>query len=128
MKLERIAFAVVLAAVACFVTPSSPAQETTGKTITVKVKTPKPQKPKVLTFKGELLHMDGNSMMVRDAVNNSLVRTFTYAPAVAKKLQKRLARGGYPYGERVSVKYAQGTSLAQGISTKAPRVLKPKPQ
>jgi hypothetical protein len=128
MKLERIAFALVLAVVACFVAPSAPAQETTGKPITVKVKTPKPPKPKVLTFKGEVLHMDGNSIVVRDPKNTAIVKTFSYTPAVAKKLQKRLARGGYPYGERVSVKYAQGTSVAQGISAKAPKAARPKSQ
>jgi hypothetical protein len=120
MKLERIAFAFVLIA-ACIAAPAARAQVTTGKTITVKVKTPKPRKPKLEIFNGEVLHMDANSIMVRDASNTAMVMTFTYTPALSKKLQKLLARGGYPYGERVRVKYAKGSTVAQGISGKAPK-------
>lgn len=120
MKLERIAFAFVLVA-ACIAAPATRAQETTSKTVTVKIKTPKPKKPKVDIFKGEVLHMDGSSVMVRDSTNTAMVRTFTYTPALSKKLQKLLARGGYPYGERVRVKYAEGSTVAQAISGRAPK-------
>jgi hypothetical protein len=121
MKLERIACFLALAAAAAFAARPAHAQVTTSKPITVKVKTAKPKKPKVDTFKGEVLHMDGSSIMVRDASDTAVVRTFTYTPALSKKLQKLLERGGYPYGERVRVKYAEGGTVAQGISGKAPK-------
>ncbi|HEV2489009.1 MAG TPA: hypothetical protein VGT03_04310 [Candidatus Acidoferrales bacterium] len=119
MKLERIAFAVLLAAAAGLAAAPAGAQVTTTKPITVKIKTVKPQKPKLLTFKGEVLHMDAQAIIVRDPKDNLTVRTFSYAPELSKKLKELIDRGGYQYGDRVHVKYASGSAVAQEITGKA---------
>lgn len=119
MKLERIAFAVGLMTAACLVIPSARAQMTTGKPITVKIKTPKPPKPHIDSFKGLVLHMDAQSIIVRDPKNTAVVKTFSYSPELLKKLQKLIARGGYQYGDTVRVKFKSGETVAQSITGRA---------
>lgn len=119
MKLERISFAVALVAASCLSVPSARAQVTTGKPITVKIKTLKPPKPHYDTFRGVVLHMDAQSIIVRDPKNASIVKTFSYTPELSKRLKKLIDRGGYQYGDRVQLKYASGGTVAQSIAGKA---------
>jgi|SRR5579864_465487 len=95
------------------------AQVTTSKTITVKPKTVKPPKVKLDIFKGEVIRMNTVSIMVRDPKNSYIVRTFTFSPDVAKKLQSLIDKGGYQSGDRVTIKYAAGSTVAQSINGKA---------
>lgn len=119
MKLERIAFAAALFFVAGVAIPSAHAQVTESKPVTVKIKTVKPPKSHLDTFKGVVLHMDAQSIMVRDANNTAVVKTFSYTPELSKKLKSLIDRGGYQYGDRVRVKYKSGETVAQNISGKA---------
>ena len=113
-------FAVLLGAVASgLAVPSASAQVTTSKTVTVKAKTVKPPKVKRDIFKGEVIRMDTVSIMVRDPKNSYIVRTFTFSPDVAKKLQPLIDKGGYQSGDRVTIKYAPGSTVAQSITGKA---------
>lgn len=95
-----------------------PAQETTGSTVTFKAKTVKPAKVKTDTFKGEVVRMNTVSIIVRDPKNSYLVRTFTFSPDLAKKLQNLIGRGGYQPGDTVTVRYQDGTSVANVIKGK----------
>ncbi|MGH9732576.1 MAG: hypothetical protein ACRD4A_12830 [Candidatus Acidiferrales bacterium] len=99
--------------------PSVSAQVTTSKTVTVKSKTLKPPKVKLDIFKGEVVRMDTVSIMVRDPKNSYIVRTFTFSPDVAKKLQPLIDKGCYQSGDRVTIKYAPGSTVAQSITGKA---------
>src|SRR5487761_828521 len=99
--------------------PRASAQVTTGKTITVKRKSVKPPKPKMDTFKGEVIRMNTVSIIVRDPKNSYIVRTFTFSPALAKKLHTLIDQGGYQSGDHVTIKYARGTEVAQTIKGKA---------
>src|SRR5579864_2411052 len=117
----RILFCAVLLGTAAsgLAAPSASAQVTTGKTITVKPKTVKPPKVKLDIFKGEVIRMNTVSIMVRDPKNSYIVRTFTFSPDVAKKLQSLIDKGGYQSGDRVTIKYAAGSTVAQSINGKA---------
>lgn len=84
----------------------------------ISVKALKPPKPRMETFKGEVLHMNTDSITVRDPKNTLIVRTFTFAPALRQKLEKLIARGGYQYGDHVQIRYAAGGSVAQSIKGK----------
>jgi hypothetical protein len=127
MKLDRIAFVLVLAAAAVLAAAPAWTQVTTSKPITVKVKSVKPPKQKTATFKGVVLHMDAQSIIVRDPNNSATVKTFSYTPALLKKLQKLINSGGYQYGDKVHVKYAIGGAVAQEISGR-PSKAKPNPK
>ena len=119
MKPERIAFALLFAGAVSLAAPAARAQVTTSKPVTVRVKTRKPPKPHFDTFKGVVLHMDAQSIIVRDPKNGAIVKTFSYTPELSKKLQHLIARGGYQYGDRVRVKYKSGETVAESISGKA---------
>lgn len=93
-------------------------QVKTGKTITVKVKAPKPPKPKIEKFKGQVIRMNTVSIIVRDEKNSYIVRTFTFSQALAKKLQTLIDRGGYQPGDRVTIFYPVGSTVAQSIKGK----------
>ena len=118
MKFSRLAIAALLAGSFAMAALPAPAQVTTGAPITVKVKTKKPRKPKMATFKGEVIHMDAASIMVRDPNNSFIVHTFTYSDALKKKLKNLIARGGYQFGDRVQIKYAAGSTVAEQIKGK----------
>ena len=116
----RIGAIIFLAALSGgFAVPRASAQVTTSKPITVKVKSVKPPKTKLDTFKGEVIRMNTVSIMVRDPKNTYIVRTFTFSPALTKKLQPLIDKGGYQSGDHVAVKYAQGSTVAQAIKGKA---------
>lgn len=113
-------FAVLLGVVASGLAVSSAsAQVTTSQTVTVKPKTVKPPKVKLDIFKGEVIRMNTVSIVVRDPKNSYIVRTFTFSPDVAKKLQPLIDKGGYQSGDRVTIKYAAGSTMAQSIKGKA---------
>jgi hypothetical protein len=119
MKLSRYAILIVLTAAAALVAAPARAQVKTGAPITVKAKAVKPPKDKIETFKGEVIHMDGTSIVVRDRKNTFVVRTFTYSPKLAQKLQRLINRGGYSYGDKVAIKYKEGSTVAESIKGKA---------
>lgn len=117
----RLRLAIVAAFVAILaVLPAAPAraQETTGKTVTLKAKTVKPAKVKLETFKGEVVRMNTVSIIVRDPKNSYIVRTFTFSPELTKKLQPLIDRGGYQPGDKVTVSFAEGSTVAQSIKGK----------
>lgn len=118
MKFSRFALAAFLAAAFLLAAFPAQAQVTTGAPIIVKVKTKKPPKPKMETFKGEVIHMDAGSIEVRDPNNSFIVHTFTYSDALKKKLKTLFARGGYQFGDRVQIKYVAGSTVAQEIKGK----------
>lgn len=111
--------AFVVASLIGVAVPSASAQTTTSKPITIKTKTVKPPKVKLDTFKGEVIRMNTVSIMVRDPKNSYIVRTFTFSPGVTKKLQSLIDKGGYQSGDRVTIKYAEGSTVAESITGKA---------
>src|SRR5579875_1487044 len=115
------AAALFLILVSCTSLAALPAQSQvkTGKTITVKIKAPKPQKPKIEKFKGQVIRMNTVSIIVRDERNSYVVRTFTFSQALAKKLKTWIDRGGYQPGDKVTIFYPAGSTVAQSIKGKA---------
>jgi hypothetical protein len=78
----------------------------------------KPAKVKMDTFKGEVIRMNTVSIIVRDPKDSYIVRTFTFSPDLTKKLQSLIGRGGYQPGDTVTVRYQDGTSVADVIKGK----------
>jgi hypothetical protein len=119
MKTSRI-LAPALAALVMVTGASARAQVTTAPPIVVKVKTPKPKQDR---FKGEVLHADALSIIVRDRKDPRFIRTFTYTPKVKDKMDKIFARGGYQYGDKVQIRYEAGKDVALAISGKPSKPL-----
>lgn len=117
-ELKLAVLAAFFAIFGAFCIPPVHAQETTGKAVTLKAKTVKPEKVKLDTFKGEVVRMDTVSIIVRDPKNSYIVHTFTFSPELTKKLQPLIERGGYQPGDKVTVSFEQGSTVAQSIKGK----------
>jgi Spy/CpxP family protein refolding chaperone len=104
MKKSRIAIA-ALALAGTVGAMAARAQVTTAPAIRAKIKQPKTQ---LIWFKGEVLHADQRSIIVRDPQDPRFVRTFTYSPRVQEKMDRILENGGYQYGDRVKIQYQAG--------------------
>jgi len=84
---------------------STCAQVTTAPAIRAKIKQPKTQ---LIWFKGQVLHADQRSIVVRDPKDPRFVRTFTYSPKAQAKMDRILENGGYQYGDKVKIQYQAG--------------------
>ncbi len=69
-------------------------------------------------FRGEVLHSDAQRIVVRSRENPRLVRTFTYAPALKKKMEVLHTKGGFQFGDRVQIRHEAGRDLALAIKGK----------
>jgi hypothetical protein len=66
-------------------------------------------------LKGEVIHADAHSIVVRDPADMRMIHTFTYAPAVQARMQAIIQQGGYRYGDKVKILYLQGQTVALEI-------------
>ncbi len=109
MKSSKIAIAALaVAATVAAAIAGARAQVTTAPAIRVKLKQPKTLK----WFKGEVMHVDQLSIIVRDRRDPRFIRTFTYSPKVKEEMDKILERGGFQYGDKVQIQYQPGQSAS----------------
>ena len=115
MKNSKIAItALAVAAALAAAATGAPAQVTTAPTIHVKVKQPKTQ---LSWFKGQVLHADDLSIIVRDRQDPRFIRTFTYSPKAKEKMDRIIENGGYQYGDKVQIQYQPGqTASSQDVA------------
>lgn len=66
---------------------------------------------KYATMRGTVQLFTQRALTIRDLKNPNLLRTFTYAPKLFRKMQKRR----YAWGRRVKVKYYRGTDVAVSV-------------
>ncbi len=88
-----------------------PAQVTTGQPVKVKIKAPKARHD---TFQGEVMNFTNSAITVRDRKNFALLRTFSFSPELARKLENRRMEPG----RRVSVRYIHGSDTAVALKGK----------
>jgi hypothetical protein len=109
------AFAVsflIAAALAIAAIPTG-AQTTTSAPVVVK------QIPaKAVWLKAEVIHVDNNSIMVREQATERAIHTFTYDPKIKDKMQQIVDNGGYQTGDKVRILYLPGQSVALKIHGK----------
>ncbi|MCL6481393.1 MAG: hypothetical protein K6U02_06670 [Firmicutes bacterium] len=70
---------------------------------------------KTETFRGEVIHFDAQRIVVRSRENPRIVRTFTYAPALKKKMEALHTKGGFQFGDRVQIRHEAGRDVALAI-------------
>jgi hypothetical protein len=78
---------------------------------------PKP-KPDGNWLKASVIHFDSHEMIVRQADNERMIHTFTYASALQPKMQTLEDKGGYQYGDQVKILYQPGQTVALEIHGK----------
>jgi ABC-type sugar transport system substrate-binding protein len=74
-------------------------------------------------FKGEVIHFDANSLIVREEANERAIHTFTFAPELKDKMQQLVDAGGYQYGDKVKILYQQNNTVAVKVVGKPSKPL-----
>jgi hypothetical protein len=111
MKNSRI-LAALFAVAAGTVLATAPARAQMSGTAPIVIKD---NPPRQIWLKGEVIHADNNSIMVRDEKSALTILTFTYAPELRDKMQKILDSGGYQYGDKVKIRYQMGQTVALDV-------------
>ena len=74
-------------------------------------------------LKAEVVHADSNSIIVREQANGMAIHTFNFAPELKDKMQAILDKGGFQYGDKVSILYMAGQTVALRIHGKPSKPL-----
>jgi hypothetical protein len=73
---------------------------------------PKPKQTGLDKFEGFVMHANNAQITVRAKGNDMAIRTFPLSQAASDKMQKIIDKGGYQYGDKVTVYYVPATSQA----------------
>jgi len=85
----------------------------TAVPIVVNAVKPKP-KPGIVKFKGYVMHANNAQVTVRARGNDLGIQTFSLSEQAAAKMQQIIDKGGYQYGDKVTVYYdAQSLKAAK---------------
>src|SRR5215813_3908434 len=90
----------------------------TAAAIAVQTIKPKKQSP-YPKFEGTVMNSNSVLITVRSKENELAVRTFTLSEEASAKMQKLIDKGGYQYGDKVTVYYDPVTSKAYKVKGKA---------
>lgn len=82
---------------------------------------PKTNAAGLAKFQGFVMNATIAQITVRDKNNELSVRTFPLSEAASAKMQKIIDKGGYQYGDKVTVLYKPDTSKAIQVKGKASR-------
>jgi len=83
----------------------------------------KPKPTGLAKFEGFVMHANIVQITVRAKGNDLSIRTFTLAESAASKMQQIVDKGGYQYGDKVTVLYDPATQKAIKIKGKPSRPL-----
>jgi hypothetical protein len=73
---------------------------------------PKPKPTGLDKFEGFFLHANNAQITMRAKGNDLAIRTFPLSQEASDKMQKIIDKGGYQYGDKVTVFYVPATSQA----------------
>jgi hypothetical protein len=80
---------------------------------------PKPKATGLAKFEGYVQNANTAQITVRAKGNDLAIQTFSLSEAVAAKMQQIVDKGGYQYGDRVTILYDPATLKAMKIKGKA---------
>ena len=84
---------------------------------------PKPKPTGTVKFEGYVMHANLAQVTVRAKGNDLAVQTFALSQPVAAKMQQIIDKGGYQYGDKVTVYFDAETHQAVKIKGKPSRPL-----
>ena len=84
---------------------------------------PKPKPTGTLKFEGYVMHANTAQVTVRAKGNDMAIQTFALSEPVAAKMQQLVDKGGYQYGDKITVYYDAQTRQAVKIKGKPSRPL-----
>jgi hypothetical protein len=91
--------------------------------IVVNAVKPKPKLTGTVKFEGYVMHANVAQMTVRAKGNDMTIETFALSQPVATKMQQVIDKGGYQYGDKVTVYYDAQSREAVKIKGKPSRPL-----
>lgn len=119
MRARRIALLRFTAAVFIFLAglvaaaPAARAQMDPAGTVASK-----PLKTKPVWMKVQVIHVNHDSMVVREADHPMMVHTFTFSKKMTEAMEKVRAEGGYQRGDVISIQHEKGKDEALAIRGK----------
>ena len=84
---------------------------------------PKPKLTGTVKFEGTVMHANVAQLTVRAKGNDMTIETFALSQPVATKMQQIIDKGGYQYGDKVTVYYDAQSREAVKIKGKPSRPL-----
>jgi hypothetical protein len=118
-KLAAFGLPLMLAAVGSFPSPAAaqdplttPIIVDTAVPIVVAAVKPKPKQTGLDKFEGFVMTANNAQITVRAKGNDLTIRTFPLSEAASAKMQKIVDKGGYQYGDKVTIYYEPATSKA----------------
>lgn len=84
---------------------------------------PKPKPTGTLKFEGYVMHANTAQVTVRAKGNDMAIQTFALSEPVVAKMQQIVDKGGYQYGDKITVYYDAQTRQAVKIKGKPSRPL-----
>jgi hypothetical protein len=99
-------------------TPVSPIVVDTAVPIVVNAVKPKPKPTGLAKFQGFVQNANIAQITVRAKGNDLSIQTFPLSEAVSTKMQQIIDKGGYQYGDKVTIFYDPATQKAMKIKGK----------
>lgn len=91
--------------------------------VVVKAVTPKPKPATTQKFQGYIVHANVAQVTVRAKGDDLGIQTFPLSPPVAAQMQKIIDKGGYQYGDKITIYYDPQSRTAVKIKGKPSRPL-----
>src|ERR1051325_3729347 len=113
-----LALAVLLGVSGAAAMAQDPVVVGTAAGVVVQTIKPKKQSP-YPKFEGTVMNSNNVLITVRSKENELAVRTFTLSEEASAKMQKIIDKGGYQYGDKVTVFYDPTTNKALKVKGKA---------
>ena len=125
VKIAAIGLPLMLAEAGFFSLPAAaqvpvivPIVVDTAAPIIVAAVKPKPKPTGLDKFEGFVMHANNAQITVRAKGNDMAIRTFPLSQAASSRMQKIIDKGGYQYGDKVTVFYTPATSEAIKVKGK----------
>ena len=120
--------ALVLAGLSCpIVSAQTPAEVVpvidTAVPIIVNTVKPKPLPNGIAKFEGTVMNATSAQITVKAKGDDMAIRTFALSPAASAKMQETIAKGGYQYGDKVTVYYDQTSLKALKVKGKPSKAI-----
>lgn len=83
----------------------------------------KPKTTGLAKFEGFVMHANTAQITVRAKGNDMAIRTFALSEAASAKMQQIVDKGGYQFGDKVTILYDAATSKALKVKGKPSKAI-----
>ncbi|GAC1635617.1 MAG: hypothetical protein NVS9B14_13060 [Candidatus Acidiferrum sp.] len=115
----KLVAGVVLLGLGAEVYAQDPVVVSTAAAIAIQTIKPKKKESPYPKFEGTVMNANNVLITVRGKTNELAIQTFTLSQEARDKMQKIIDKGGYQYGDKVTVFYDPTTNQAIKVKGKA---------